>query len=325
MFNLNSKITIGDYSAIKPVEVTISRSVFDFSDKATIKLTNKVTIIDGIGTDPALKETHKLFAEGDRVRIELGYNNALKEEFIGFVSRINLTSPVAIECEGYSYLLRKKTIDSSFKDTTLKEILQFLINGTEISLAKDFPEMKINKWFIDKKTAAEVIQELKDAYPLEIFFRGSELAANLQFLRHEGDVRYRLNWNVIKADELKYRQSKTVKVEVHFAGDQKDGREPAQGSNKQNASLVVAKKAKNITEVKTLNAIAEKEAAKLSYNGYEGKITCFLQPFCIPGSRAIYEDRQFPEKNGNYYVQATEVSYSVKGARRSVTIGAKLN
>jgi hypothetical protein len=76
--------------------------MMSYVDRATIKVPITARIKRADETITATAETAKLFKEGDAVSIDLGYNNKFNTEFIGFVSRVNFTTPVEIECEGYS-------------------------------------------------------------------------------------------------------------------------------------------------------------------------------------------------------------------------------
>ncbi|MBL0144937.1 MAG: hypothetical protein IPP48_03425 [Chitinophagaceae bacterium] len=62
----------------------------------------------------------------------------------------------------------------------------------------------------------------------------------------------------------------------------------------------------------------------MSYDGYEGKITSFLQPFCQHGWKAGLTDKSFPERSGDYLITSVEVTYGMSGARRTVELGEKI-
>ncbi|MBV8255004.1 MAG: hypothetical protein JO154_20555 [Chitinophaga sp.] len=326
MFKLTSEINVGRYKAIKPISVKISKSIFDFVDKAVFKMPDAAKIMNGTILVNDKTDTALLFKEGDEVSIWLGYNDILQDEFKGFVTKVNHTSPVEIECEGYAYQLRGgSNINKVYINTTLKKVLQEITATTSIKLG-EIPDVAIDKLTIHEKSRTEILLLLKNYYKLEFFFNGDELSANLMYLHREADVKYRLGFNVIKADELKLKNGGKDKIVVRFLSDKRNG-EKVQGKvgSSQKDAKEELLKIPSVSEKKSLEKIAEKHAYTLSYEGYEGKIECFLVPYCIPGFRASFEDLKHPEKNGNYYVQATEVTYGKEGARRSVTIGAKLS
>ncbi|WP_160711290.1 hypothetical protein [Chitinophaga solisilvae] len=325
MFELKSKISIGKYTSIKPVEVKVTRSIFDFVDKAVVKLPAVAYEVKGKSVSKDKQETARLFHEEDMVSISLGYNDKLKEEFVGFVTRVNDLPTVELECEGYSYQLRKKTFNEKMKVKSLKDILNIITTGTDIKLAKDLPDVKIDKYVAESKNGTEILLALKEAYLIDFFFTGAVLNANLRQPHEGGTVKYQMGWNVIESDALKLRTTDKTNVTVTASCPQKNGKSLTSktGSQKKDSQKVEVK-VNNISDPKTLKEIAEKKYDQLSYDGYEGKITCFLQPFCIPGFKAEIRDKKSPKKDGRYYVQATEVNYSSKGARRIVTIGAKM-
>ena len=60
---------------------------------------------------------------GDPVRIRLGYDPHLHEEFRGYVKSLNLKSPLEIVCEDAFYLTRYRRVTLS-GTKTLQEVLQ---------------------------------------------------------------------------------------------------------------------------------------------------------------------------------------------------------
>jgi hypothetical protein len=323
VFVLTSDITIGGYKKIKPHEVKIQKSLFSYVDRATVKVPSTARLKQAGTIVTMSTDTAKLIKEGDEVRIDLGYNGSLKNEFIGFVSRVNFTTPVEIECEGYSYQLRKKQYLKRFKNTTLKELLAHLVEGTDITLSPLIPELKIAKWTMHSQSGTEVLEDMKKHLLVDFFFTGKELYGGLRLLKHKADVKYRLGWNVIKDGNLKLREAKNQQVIIHIVGEKADGTKVT-GKAGQNGEVKKIKNA-NVTDQATLNAMAAKQQNKLSYDGYEGRITAFLQPYCEPGYRAVLQDRKYPERSGNYVVESIEVTYGTSGARRIVGIGEKLS
>lgn len=83
-------------------------------------------------------------------------------------------------------------------------------------------------------------------------------------------------------------------------------------------------KSHTIKDKGTLDKMSNAVHSNLTFDGYEGKITSFLQPYCEPGYKAILEDKTYPERGGNYIIEAVEVTYGTGGARRKVSIGMQL-
>ena len=69
--------------------------------------------------------------------------------------------------------------------------------------------------------------------------------------------------------------------------------------------------------------LAGEELKRYSFDGYRGKIETFLFPFSLPGMVAELDDPVYQERNGTYFIESTEVSFSTQGARRTVELGIK--
>ncbi|WP_149836878.1 hypothetical protein [Chitinophaga agrisoli] len=320
-------------------------------DKAVIKvpITARITRAGRVITESA--DTAKKFDEGDKVIIKLGYNSQLQTEFEGFISRINFTSPLEIECEGYSYQLRNMTYTKTFVHAQLLDILKYLVASTDIALdEKNIPSLIIEKLLLQGHNGCEALDEIKKIThgTIRAFFRGNMLFMGLvltdQLSRTtvKPDAIYRLGWNVVKDDNLKLRQAKNQDVTVKFLGIHKSG-DVQQAEESTDVLFLPGKskkvkttgtagdegetkivKTRSVIDKDSLNKLAKELHTSLSYTGYEGKITAFLQPFCRPAQRVEIRDTKYPERNGVYLVESTEVSYGTNGARRVIGIGIKL-
>lgn len=324
MFVLNSDITIGKYKGVKPHEVKITRSIFEYVDRAKIQVPITARIVRAGEVITATAETAKLFEEGDKVLIKLGYNGVLKTEFEGFVSRINFAAPLEIECEGFSYQLRKKMLSGTVTNIQLKDVLKKITEGTDIILDEGIPDFKIDKLILTGKNGVRILEELQGTSKqlMKFFFTGNKLYGGLQFNKTKADVKYRLGWNVIKDNNLKLHEAKNEQVTINWVGEKKDGTKTKAKAGK--TGVVKTRTSHIITDANSLQQLADAEHKKLSYDGYEGKITAFGQPYCEQGYRAILEDQKYPERSGNYLINKTEVNYGMSGFRRIVDIGEKL-
>jgi hypothetical protein len=327
-FALCSDISIGKYKSIKPNMVKINRSIYEYVDRAILKLpvTARVEHRDKIIVQKV--EVANQFIEGDKVFIKLGYNGNLRDEFIGFVSRVNFTSPVEIECEGYSYQLRKKTYLKTFVNVQLIDVLKYLISGTDIVLDKNIPSFKIDKIIFKNATGTEALELIKKVSDntIRIFFTGNILYAGLLYLNPnpKEDIKYKMRWNVIKDGNLKLRRAKNNIVQVHYIGKKKDGSNVLCKAGKITASDTKVISSHAVTDQSTLKSMADAKLKTLSFDGYEGNITAFGIPYCEPGNAAKLIDEKYPAREGRYIIESTEVVYGMSGFRRVVGISFKL-
>lgn len=351
MFALKSNITIKTadkvYSNIKPIDVKITKSIHEYADKAIIKLPITSRLVQAGKVVSQTTETAKRFEEGNEVTIKLGYNDKekLEVEFTGFISRINLTDPVELECEGYSYQLRKNKYEGTYTNKPLKDLLQILVKGTDIKLLTDYiPDYKVDKILLGKDTevhnGVQCLDKITEISKntIHFFFDGNELYAGMIGLKQEkviadkpkNFVKYKLGWNVIKDGNLKLRQTANDDITINMVGEKKDGTKvkvtkvkPAK-SKQGVKTKVISVKSHAVTDEASLKMMADSKLAQESYDGYEGKITAFGVPFCQHNWIADLADEKYPDRSGQYLIESVEVSYNRSGFRRVVGIALKL-
>lgn len=353
-FVLNSKIKIGEYTFAGGVnDLVIRKSVYAFVDTAILKIpglgrivsikstVNNALAIIGLAIQTPVKnmpissvQTAKLFQEGDHVAIDLGYNGDMRNEFRGFVRRVNLTTPISIEMEGYAWQLRNYNVLASWKNTTLKEVLQRIIQGTDIVLSPDIPSVKLSNYYIHNRSGIDALQDLKERTRLTVYFDDNVLYAGLEEGRTTApgtqgglaEVVYNIGYNCVSnQSDLKQRLGKDNRVRVRLKSRKKDGTHTLYEAGDPGGA-VYERTVSFIEDTTQLQNIANAVLKSLKYDGYEGKLLGFLQPYCKPGWKATIKDKKYEgARAGTYFVAGTEVSYGVRGARRKVNITYKLD
>jgi hypothetical protein len=338
MFVLNSDITIGTFKKVQVHEVKIKQSLLNFVNTAIIKVPISA-VVRQADSDAKTVQTAKAIEEGMAITIKLGYNGNLQTEFEGFVARVNPTTPTEIECEGYSYQLRKNTYGpKTFKAAKLVDVLKYLVHGTDIILdEKNIPSFTIAKLVIHQHDGCEVLEMIKKASDgtIKMYFTGKNLYAGLVAVNIKLPVYYRLGWNVIKDNDLKLRKAKNQDVTVKYVSQDKSGSKKVavQAGAKKTATTSAGFgtsgetkliKTNAVTDQASLEQMAQAKQQSLSYDGYEGKITAFGEPYCEPGYKAVITDLKYKERIGSYLVEGVDVSYGTGGFRRTVQIGIKL-
>ena len=79
-----------------------------------------------------------------------------------------------------------------------------------------------------------------------------------------------------------------------------------------------------MSEEPKLREMARAEKERLKYDGFDGSITSFLVPFATRGMQAHMIDNELKEIDERYFIKKVEITFGRNGARRQVTIGAKL-
>lgn len=328
MFVLTSEFTIGRYRFRGCNSAEFTKSVWEYQCTGIIKIPTSAAVRHkGIRT--ASVQTAQTFKAGDHVLIKLGYDSKLREEFKGFVSRVNVKTPCEIEIEGYSYLLRtKKNIKASWRRTTLKEVLLEVVKDTAITLHPDIPDVPLNNIKIDNATGIQAIDYLKGllAGVLTVCFTGdgSVLYAGLAYMDlTKTKVKHRLGWNTINNDNLKVHRADEVQVNVQLQFKQGSGQQVTVEVG-QKGGIVKKETISAVTDMKVLREIANAKLKREQYDGYEGDYTTFLIPYVEPSYACELSDNRFPERGGKYFAESVKTSFGQSGARRVIQIGTKL-
>ncbi|QEM13484.1 hypothetical protein [Mucilaginibacter rubeus] len=356
-FVLNSVIKIGKYTFRGGViELTIKKNVNMIVSTAVLKIPglgrivslkntiNSALNVVGLGVQEAVQnlpvssvQTGKLFAEGDKVSIDLGYNGDLRNEFRGFVRRVNLTTPVSIEIEGYAWQLRNQNILASWsKPTTVKEVLARIIQGTDIVLSPDIPTIKLTNYYIKNENGLKVLEDFQKRMLLTVYFDDNVLYVGIQEGRTTNtaagqtgtlaEVKYSIGYNcAANQKDLKQRLAKDNLVRVRLKTKGKNGKHILYEAGDLNGSIyeriIPFSNDENYLKTK-----ADGFLKRLKYDGYEGSITGFLQPYCQPGWKGTIIDKRFDgARAGTYFVPGIEVTFGVRGARRKTEITYRLD
>lgn len=336
MVRLSSNITIGNFQWSGVHEVRIKRSIHSYVDSAFIKIPSIAQLNKNGKALPGLVTTGEQFNDGDKVVILLGYDGLLQEEFRGFVKRRDLNMPLEVECEGYSWQLKRNKITKTWKSVSVKDLLAAAIVGTDIAKVICDVDITLINLALTDGTGADILEYImkETDHTLGIYFIEPDVlwcglvynptaAGEDAFGLHQ--VKYRLGYNVVKDNGLKERVLEDNPITTIYM------KRTAKGQRLYGTSVGVLGQIRKYKKFlnRIANALALKELAqenqyKKNYIGYEGNISAFLVPYALPGYTAYVEDARYAEKNGIYIIEGTEVTFGVNGARRNVHIGPKI-
>lgn len=320
MFVLCCEIKIGSVTFKSVHDVQIKRSIYNLAATAVIKVP-VTAVLKQSGEPPTYIETAERVKIGDPVEICLGYDGQLNTEFTGYVKRLNYKVPLEIECEDEYYKARSLNCVFSKKETTLKQCLNTILPGFKLGVCSD---LTLRNFIVNNKPASWVLGLLKKEYGLTVFFdiNGNLYAGKAHDV--QGDkVKYRLRYNVINDDELKFQLAEDVKLKVKAICYYKDGT-TVEGELGEEGGENKTLYYYDVKDAKELKMLAQEELKRYSFDGYRGKLETFLLPYALPGMVAQLEDPVYQERSGDYYIESVDVSFGMGGARRNVEIGIKV-
>lgn len=322
---MTADIKIGSFKAFKPNAATWERSIDNYSDRATVKVP-AIARLKRNGDTYENVDTGLLFKEGMMAEVLCGYDHNNVTRFKGFVRRVNFSVPLEIECEGYSYQLRKKEgYTKSYKSTTVKALLQDLVAGTDIKLSDAIPDIPLQNIYFKNVKGTDVLDYLKDKCLLTVYFNYDVLYCGLKMTEVKQTIKHRLNWNVISDSELKFdsdRELATVNIQVEKRT--KDGTKKKAKYGVKDGSVKVLK-VRHLTDEALMKKIAEEERQKLLHKGYEGTITAFLFPVAEPGMADDIDDVRYTERKATYFIEKVSGRFDTGGGRQMIGIGALLS
>jgi hypothetical protein len=315
MYVINWHITIGNYKLLLLDSAEIHSSVDLLADTAIIKLP-AMNLNKSLGVEAKIKI-------GDPVKIQAGYGDDLQPEFEGFVQRIATDDgSITLECEDGLYAFRKPVPDKAFKASSVKDVASYVasqVGGYSVKCDYDFT---YDKFVISRATGYDVLKKLQEESKANVYLKGTELHIHPAYVEKFGDASYDFARNIEKSD-LTYKRADERKYEVEVEGIDKDGKRVSQvigtpGGDKRSIKIY------GVSDPATLKTRGEEELKRISYDGYEGSITCWLLPICRPGFTAKIKDQEYPEKDGSYYVVAVTTKISSAGGVRTIQLGRRI-
>ncbi|MDE6493015.1 MAG: hypothetical protein K2L50_00335 [Bacteroidales bacterium] len=196
MFVLQSEIKIGAYLFTRIVDAEVMRSVHHLAATASIRLPVSA-VIKGQGEVLGQSQTANAVKLGDPVEIRLGYGKESNLEFKGYVRRINLTTPLEIECEDEFYQTRTKEVSFSGDAVQVADLLQNC--GLSVGEAAD---LELKNFVADNEMLNEVLRRIAAECGLDVFFDLEGKVYAVEANGHQtATVKYGLRKNVIRAEE----------------------------------------------------------------------------------------------------------------------------
>lgn len=262
---------------------------------------------------------------GSEVLIQLGYNDKLETEFVGYVQKITNDGSLIIHCEDALFLFRTAVPDVELKPTSVKKIAEYIIANVDssFSLNCDY-DISYEKFTIHQATGYDVLKKLQEETKGNFYFDTEKKVLHIHppYVEKAGDVVYSMHLNV-ENSSLEYKEAIDKRVEITVEKTDINGKvtsvtKGTTGGDKKTLKLG------NIADA-DLDKIADAELLKNSYDGYEGSFDTWLVPFVKPGYSALIIDHDYPHKKGKYYVVSVKTSFSSSGGVRTITPGIKLS
>lgn len=317
MYNMDYDITVGPYRIGMLDSVEVHRSVELLADTAEITL-------PAAQYNAALRVEDKL-RRGDRVTVRFGYRETgLAEEFRGYLQRVSTDGgSIRLLCEDELFTFRRALPDEVLEQASLAALLERVISGIGAGYGVSCSyEWTYARFVIHDATGYDVLKKVQEECGADIYLHDGVLHLHPPGETMGGERLYDFALNVERAD-LTYRAAADKKVRVVVKALLPDGtvREVETGSTGGDKVEVKCP----VSDEAAMKARGELEVRRRSFDGYDGSLTTWLIPACLPGDSATLHDADYPQKDGTYFVRAVTTTFSREGGRRKVELGFRLS
>ncbi len=302
--------------------VDIDSNWRNLTDTCTIRLPRNLKTQGGLYLRDAVETNNE-------VVIKLGYSKyGLSQRFKGYVTGFNADTTVAvINCEDEMWNLKQTAkMNASYKDgdleTIIKAIRQKAGANWQYELLGD--KVSLGQVKFEALSGAKILQKLKDDYGIYSFFRNGVLTVGKPYNPDSSKRQRRLfayGVNMIDMSDLEFKRKKDVRIKVKMVNHKADGKKEEYTTGDEDG------------EERTLDFYNRKlsdlklEAGtwldKLKYDGYRGSFEAFGEPRVNHGDVAVIRDWRFPDREGEYFIDAVETTGTVKTIRQKITLGPK--
>lgn len=326
---VSCRVSIGNLTLRRVHEIRIICSWEDLADTARVKL----PLLRGkVDKDNPQRTLADVIQVGQRVEIWLGYEGLSKtyeyKEFSGFVKKVSPKIPLEIECEDALYLLKRVNLSKSWRDTTLQDVVQYIVDQANaasdytLTLSSAIPNVSFRKFRLDNINGAEALDKIKQQYGLVAYFRDFELFCGLAYTDIAGAVTYNLTSRLAQPPRLTWERGEDKRIKIKAISILKDNTtlevEVGDAEGEQRTKFYY-----NITSKANLKELAETDIKSFKIDRYEGDILTFLVPFVQHSMTATLVDPEYELRTGRYQVDRVETTLR-RGIRRKVSFGILL-
>jgi len=305
--------------------------------------------------------TNPFFVRGDKIKVELGYiylteqgeKKQIETVFIGYITAIEVKEQVRFSLMDEMYIMQQTLAKKkTYKNVTLRTLLLDQI-GDKYQISKSVIDAKLGDFVIDTSngaiTLAEVLQEIRDTYKIETFFRflndGSSILYGTGFVyypdfrfgnRSKTPLVFAFQQNII-SDNLEWQSTKDVRIKViakstNIVETSKTNADGSKRTKKEILTVTVGDlegEARTINKVgitseSELKEIANAELNKLYYEGFKGSFLTFGLPLVKWGMAIDLQNKQLKDLNGIYLVKSVDYEFGTGGYRQNISLHIKI-
>ena len=341
MYRVIQKIQIGNIGITGCVSTEITKSIDNFTQTAVIVLPNILyrEKSEGSFIVNEAQNLQTLIEKNDIVKIWSGYNKTFDElplRFSGYVVRMEVKENITLYCEDSGYILKCINVPSkSLLKTTVKEVVDYALQGANITVEYQDENTNIGDFIIDNNSIINTVQVLEKLEDLgfKIYFKGTTLKIGV-ITKSTGETKNFIIQHNVSQDDLIYKEDNDGLLVLKGISNLETNEKIELFAYVKNVDKLVVDKVGIPGEQRTLNAynkteaeleeLLRKEYYNFYYTGYQGTFTTFLEPYVDLDDTVNLYDLQYQERNGNYKVRSVVTKIDVNGGFQEIELRQKI-
>lgn len=258
-----------------------------------------------------------VFRVGDPVIVSLGYDGNDVEEFRGYITRISSDVPIVIRCEDEMYKARRIPVNYVGKGIMLPDLLKKLAPGYEI----DALETTIGDVRFAKTNLGAVLDKLQSDLKLYTYFRGKKMICGKYYTERTGEdiPLFDLERNTVN-NNLAYKNKEDIILKIDATSITAAGKK-IEFSMGDPGGDTMSLKYYNITEKADLEKKVRADYERATLGGFDGSFTAFGIPRVEFGQKCDIRSQIYPDRNGQYYIEAVTKTFDDGGYRQEIKLG----
>lgn len=258
---------------------------------------------------------------GDSISISIGYGAEPLNVFNGYISKVSSGVPLQLECEDEMYLLKRTKVNGYFQDAKLKDMLaQVVPQGIDVEAL----DVSIGNFKASKTTVTKVLDKLKEKFGFVSYMRGKTLYCGKVHIGLENKpvASFSFEQDILEND-LEYRNESDTPVKVRAISNLLDGNKIEVELGDEDGEERTLNYF-NIKSESELEKIANVDLEKFKVSGYRGSFKTYLLKHIRHGDIVSIESNEYPERNGEYFVDGVDYQFSQDGGRQVIKLGRQV-
>ena len=302
-------------------EIAVTSSFKNLTDTCTLRFPRNLRFKGN------LRQALRL---GDSAQISTGYDGLNRLIFEGYLSSIKPQTPFTLEMEDEMWRLKQTTFSGAYSSVSLQQLLSDMLTPKGVDFHAP-QSIHLGKRRFEKMTIAKVLERLKEEYGVFSFFVrkklyvGTPYLLGFQYAESRLPLRFHFQSNIIREETtLEYvsQEDRKIKVEaISILGNNKTLKATIGDADGETHTLHYY----GIESEAELKQHAEADYARMCVAGYKGHFATYGNANVAHGMVVSLADNEYPEREGNYLVEAVETTWGIGGYRQKITIGTQIS